>query len=304
MSVKVSSDLKSLIKDFIRSTLDNRTPPDKIYEMVPKIYTNTQKDAEDHVRNRDYKEASRVYILASKALKEGTLQIIDKEVYRTLVDAALAWQRQAEQTLYDGVTYYANKAYEYEKQGAYEKSTEWKNKANALEYQIKIGFPENLYEEVSNTYKSIYDDAYHEFRQRPLQQTTEIFKTTISNIDHFFRRKLEGTPEPIKEPSPLAEPHITPEQIAIKNDYEPSKIKDGYYDWWVYLIAENNVMKQIESVTYTLHPTFPEPVVSVKDPKEGFRLNARGWGEFQIKVDIHLRNGETISKYHWLDFGR
>jgi transcription initiation factor IIF auxiliary subunit len=109
---------------------------------------------------------------------------------------------------------------------------------------------------------------------------------------------------PKAEKSELAaEPRVTPDRITTKNDFAPLRKRKGWYNWSVYLIADDDIKAQIESVTYTLHPTFPQPVRTVKDPSDGFRLRTSGWGEFQIKIDIHLKNGETISKYHWLNLG-
>lgn len=42
----------------------------------------------------------------------------------------------------------------------------------------------------------------------------------------------------------------------------------------------------IDKVTYTLHPTFANPIRSIKT--KPFRVEEQGWGEFDIPITIHL----------------
>lgn len=42
----------------------------------------------------------------------------------------------------------------------------------------------------------------------------------------------------------------------------------------------------LDKVTYTLHPTFPNPIRSVK--QSPFRVEEKGWGEFDIPISVHL----------------
>lgn len=42
----------------------------------------------------------------------------------------------------------------------------------------------------------------------------------------------------------------------------------------------------IDKVTYSLHPTFANPIRSIK--AKPFRVEERGWGEFDIPIAIHL----------------
>ncbi len=261
----VLPSLRDLIKDFIISTLEKGVNS-IIYDQIDKIYLRVRKDADENITKSDFKEAAKVYLLASKALKEGA-RGGDKEVSGTIIDTALAWQKQAEQTLYDETRSYINKAYEYEKQNDYEGAIALKNKAKTLEYEINTGsLNKKLNEEVSAIYNSIRNDAYAEHGRIRAQNALKSFSSAIGRI--FGHKSEESLPE-LKEESPAedtSEMHITPEQIIIKNDYKPSEISDRYYDWSVYLIANKNVMNQIESVIYTLHPTFALPVQTVKIP--------------------------------------
>lgn len=75
-------------------------------------------------------------------------------------------------------------------------------------------------------------------------------------------------------------------------------------DWWewsVWLDGEKKELDAIDHVVYTLHPTFPNPVVRVSDPKTKFRLNSSGWGEFTIYLQINKKDGSTIKQEHYLE---
>lgn len=42
----------------------------------------------------------------------------------------------------------------------------------------------------------------------------------------------------------------------------------------------------LDKVTYTLHPTFANPIRSLKTPP--FRVEEQGWGEFDVPIAVHL----------------
>lgn len=44
--------------------------------------------------------------------------------------------------------------------------------------------------------------------------------------------------------------------------------------------------KILDKVTYTLHPTFPNPIRVIK--QQPFRIEEKGWGEFDIPIAIHI----------------
>jgi transcription initiation factor IIF auxiliary subunit len=77
-----------------------------------------------------------------------------------------------------------------------------------------------------------------------------------------------------------------------------------YYDWSVFVVAPDEVLDQVEFVTYFLHPTFPNPVRNVSDRASNFALNASGWGTFEVGALVHLRDGTTAIISHELDFSR
>jgi hypothetical protein len=72
------------------------------------------------------------------------------------------------------------------------------------------------------------------------------------------------------------------------------------WEWSVWLDGKPAELAQVEKVVYTLHPTFPLPVIEVKDRRTGFRLDSGGWGEFEIYAESHLKNGKTKKLKHYL----
>lgn len=72
----------------------------------------------------------------------------------------------------------------------------------------------------------------------------------------------------------------------------------GRYNWTVYIEAPAAILTRIDSVEYTLHPTFPNPVRIVKSRDNKFALKSNGWGEFTIFVRIFFSDG-TINKYEY-----
>ena len=78
------------------------------------------------------------------------------------------------------------------------------------------------------------------------------------------------------------------------------KSKD-WWEWSVWLEGDKKQLDAIDHVVYTLHPTFPNPVVHISDRKTGFRLDSSGWGEFTIYLQINRKDGSTTKREHYLE---
>lgn len=59
-------------------------------------------------------------------------------------------------------------------------------------------------------------------------------------------------------------------------------------------------LADIESVTYILHPTFSNPVRTMTNRAQKFRLDSSGWGEFTIKIQIRRKDGRLVKRSHAL----
>jgi tetratricopeptide (TPR) repeat protein len=90
-------------------------------------------------------------------------------------------------------------------------------------------------------------------------------------------------------------------EIKVVNTFSPVKDRESWYDWEIHIEAPKAVLSLIHDVTYILHPTFYQPETKVSEGNGGFMLRASGWGEFKVKAKINLKDGRTITKYHWLN---
>lgn len=74
--------------------------------------------------------------------------------------------------------------------------------------------------------------------------------------------------------------------------------------WFLWTISVKsipvNFRDYIESVIYYLHPTFSQNVIKSEDRESNFLLVSRGWGEFNIRVEIILKDKRIALLNHWL----
>ncbi len=79
---------------------------------------------------------------------------------------------------------------------------------------------------------------------------------------------------------------------------------DNSTAWFLWAISVKsipvNFMDYIESVIYYLHPTFSQNVIKSEDRESNFLLVSRGWGEFNIRVEIILKDKRRALLNHWL----
>ena len=61
-----------------------------------------------------------------------------------------------------------------------------------------------------------------------------------------------------------------------------------------------NFLNYIESVIYYLHPTFSQNIIKSKDKESNFLLVSQGWGEFNITIEIVLKDQRKAILNHWL----
>jgi hypothetical protein len=77
------------------------------------------------------------------------------------------------------------------------------------------------------------------------------------------------------------------------------------WEWTIFITGPDQLLKSVQSVEYTLHPTFPNPVQTRprgNDPARQFPLTANGWGVFTVGIKVTFTNGRTQSLRHMLSF--
>jgi len=82
--------------------------------------------------------------------------------------------------------------------------------------------------------------------------------------------------------------------IQKKYDY-------NWYEWCVFVLGTEEELAAIESIKYTLHPSFPEPVRVIKNRSNCFALFSSGWGAFTLGVEATFTDGSTSNMTHFVD---
>lgn len=88
--------------------------------------------------------------------------------------------------------------------------------------------------------------------------------------------------------------------ISVENT--STYLGNGRWNWKIYIIADSFTLNQIDSVEYTLHPTFPNPTVRRYNKEANFALEANGWGTFIVKVRVFYNDNTTQDFEHLLVF--
>ncbi|UCD18435.1 MAG: hypothetical protein JSV44_05875 [Candidatus Zixiibacteriota bacterium] len=93
--------------------------------------------------------------------------------------------------------------------------------------------------------------------------------------------------------------------LSITADNISTRVRSGLWRWTVFIQGPELDLEKIQCVQYTLHPTFYDPVREVCERGSGphaFALTATGWGTFEIKIRLFLKDGGTQDLTHMLDF--
>ena len=82
---------------------------------------------------------------------------------------------------------------------------------------------------------------------------------------------------------------------------------DKRWDWTVFIDPRSRDLTRIKCVEYTLHRTFPNPVRIVCEMgsvDRPFALSSNGWGTFEIKLRVLMKDGSFRDASHQLSFRR
>jgi transcription initiation factor IIF auxiliary subunit len=89
-------------------------------------------------------------------------------------------------------------------------------------------------------------------------------------------------------------------QVTINNTASLAA-KNGYYNWTIFVQADDATLSSIDHVEYLLHPTFSDPQVSSNTRINNFSYTSTGWGEFEIKAKIIFKNRQPAQYIsYWL----
>ncbi|RKY41963.1 MAG: hypothetical protein DRP85_04470 [Candidatus Makaraimicrobium thalassicum] len=70
----------------------------------------------------------------------------------------------------------------------------------------------------------------------------------------------------------------------------------------VWVQGTEQVLSQIDRVTYYLHPTFNPSVVSRYSSSDRFALSFTAWGQFEIRAKVYFKDGQVKDLSRYLSF--
>ncbi len=82
--------------------------------------------------------------------------------------------------------------------------------------------------------------------------------------------------------------------MAVIIEQQATYVGDDWWSWSVRLAGSRVELARVASVTYFLHPTFPNPVVETTDRRSRFRLSSGGWGTFTIHAHVKGKTGKVL----------
>lgn len=86
--------------------------------------------------------------------------------------------------------------------------------------------------------------------------------------------------------------------LQIAQDAAPED--ESHWRWSVWLDGSADDLDQVTEVVWKLHSTFNKPIRRVTSRSTQFRLDASGWGEFEIVAHVERRSTWPLLLRHWL----
>jgi transcription initiation factor IIF auxiliary subunit len=86
--------------------------------------------------------------------------------------------------------------------------------------------------------------------------------------------------------------------VALVMCQDETYISRDRWEWSVWIDGPPEELDALDRVVYVLHPTYHDPVRTVKDRSTKFRLHTSGWGTFTIHAKaIRKDGGETLLEH-------
>jgi hypothetical protein len=149
----------------------------------------------------------------------------------------------------------------------------------------------------------------------------------VRKLEAQLRRELESTPvdaldrqNEAKEDIRLTEKYFEEKvsnalkestnsdrnNIEVLYTWQPDPHNQGWYLWEIHLEPPSGseaILSSIDRVEYILPATFDPPIRIVNRREGGFKLNAIVWGEFEVRILIHFKDGELKAKNLRVELG-
>jgi predicted component of type VI protein secretion system len=86
--------------------------------------------------------------------------------------------------------------------------------------------------------------------------------------------------------------------MALTTQQEATYDGRRRWTWAVWLEGPAAELDAIRSVTWLLHPTFPNPERTTTDRASKFRIKSAGWGEFTLRAVVERKDGKRSELSH------
>lgn len=107
--------------------------------------------------------------------------------------------------------------------------------------------------------------------------------------------------ETLEHPLVFKQGEAAPDPLNVTAKNWSRQIEPGWWEWGLYIEGATTDLDRIHCVEYTLHPTFPNPVRVVCSRSDQFRITAKGWGSFTVKIKLILKDGSLRQMSHPLE---
>jgi transcription initiation factor IIF auxiliary subunit len=85
--------------------------------------------------------------------------------------------------------------------------------------------------------------------------------------------------------------------LKLRNTW--NYLSDDRWEWAAFIDdGGSGELADVEFVEYVLHETFSKPIRRVHTRENGFRLDTKGWGTFELRAFVHLKNGKKLGLTH------
>jgi len=108
------------------------------------------------------------------------------------------------------------------------------------------------------------------------------------------------TPEKKREPNYQVELDYT--AVLVPDSERPPGFESNTRSINVWLKGDDQILSQVDRVTYFLHPTFNPSVVTRYSAEDKFKLSFSAWGQFELKTKVYFRDGKVRDVSRYLSF--
>ena len=83
-----------------------------------------------------------------------------------------------------------------------------------------------------------------------------------------------------------------------------NSVEGSLFEWRLFVNEPPQVLDRIESVIYTLPPTFSHPSRMITDAAGGFALEGHGAREFNVLATVLYKDHTEETQQHHVDFSK